>query len=72
MNVFLTDYSNDDVGNMMFSGSVTSKYDDGGNLLIDKNGTASADIAASIVLSSIGFDNTKVEAKYDVGIKELN
>ena len=71
MNDSLIDLSNDDTGNIMFSGSVVSNYDDSGNLLIDKNGTVSSDIAVSILMNSIGFDPTKVESKYDVNIKEL-
>ena len=71
MNTLLTDFTDVDLGNIVSSGSITSNYDDSGNLLMDKNGINSSDIAVSIQLLSVGFDDVKVESKYDVNISEL-
>ena len=72
MNPILADFNNTDAETITTSSVIVSVYDDSGNLLIKKSGSAAFDIAANIPLRSVGFDNVKVEAKYDVNITELS
>lgn len=71
VNKDLTKFSNADVEEMLFSGSISSKFDSDGNLLIKRNEVNLIDVAISIPTIVLFFDSTKIEEKYDVDFKEF-
>jgi len=70
-NVNLSQYSNEDVNSLIVSGSISSKFDDSGNLLIDYLSSKMVDTSISIKNSFVSFDSTKVEEKYDVVFRDF-
>jgi hypothetical protein len=70
-NSYLSQYSNEDVDRLISSGSITSKFDNTGNLLIDYFTSSMADTSITIVVDAPIFDPIKVEQKYDTVIKEF-
>lgn len=71
VNKDLTKFSNEDVEEMLFSGSISSKFDSEGNLLIKRNEVELIDVAISIPTITLFFDPVKIEEKYDVDFKEF-
>jgi hypothetical protein len=71
INKDLTKFSNEDIEEMLFFGNISSKFDDGGNLLIKRNEVQLIDVAISIPTITFFFDSTKIEEKYDVDFKEF-
>jgi hypothetical protein len=70
-NSYLNQYSNEDINRLIVSGSVSSKFDSSGNLLIDCYTSSMADTSLTFAVGVTVFNPTKVEEKYDVSIKEF-
>jgi hypothetical protein len=67
----LTKFSNEEVEKMLFSGSISSKFDETGNLLIKNNSINLNDVAITVPIMTAFFDNVKIEELYDVDFEEF-
>ena len=70
-NAYLNQYSNEDIDRLITSGSVSSKFDSSGNLLIDYFTSSMADTSLTFTVEAPVFNPIKVEEKYDVVIREF-
>jgi hypothetical protein len=67
----LTKFSNEDVEEMLFSGSISSNFDDSENLLIKNNSINLNDVAITLPSITVFLDPVKIEELYDVDFKEF-
>jgi hypothetical protein len=67
----LTKFSNEGVEEMLFSGSISSNFDDSENLLIKNNSINLNDVAITLPSITVFLDPVKIEELYDVDFKEF-
>jgi hypothetical protein len=67
----LTKFSNEDVEEMFFSGSISSNFDDSENLLIKNNSINLNEVAITLPSTTVFLDPVKIEELYDVDFKEF-
>jgi hypothetical protein len=67
----LTKFSNEDVEEMFFSGSISSNFDDSENLLIKNNSINLNEVAITLPSNTVFLDPVKIEELYDVDFKEF-
>ena len=70
-NPFLAPYSSDEINTLIQSGSISPRYDDHFNLLIDHSQSLMISSSITIPLNKITFHDLKVETKYNVSFTEL-
>lgn len=71
-NVFLEPYSGSEITNMVSSGSITPRYDDNWNLLLDNGQTSITGSGITIQLNKSIFYSQRVETMFDTAFTELN